>query len=135
MARYDGLAERQVHGDVRERRSQATHPAEVEPELVAHAPNQVWSWDITKLHGPAKWTYFYRYAIIDVYSRKSVGWMVASRESASLAEQLLGATIRSERVPAKQLTIHADRGASLASKPVALLLGDLGSPRPTADPA
>ncbi len=117
---------RQVHGDVRERRAQATHPAKVKPELVAHAPNQVWSWDITKLHGPAKWTYFYLYAIINVYSRKTVGWMVATRESASLAEQLLAAMIRAERVPAGQLTIHADCGSSMASKPVALLLADLG---------
>lgn len=117
---------RTVHGDVRERRAQATHPAHVKPELVAHGPNQVWSWDITKLHGPAKWTYFYLYAVIDVYSRKTVGWMVASRESATLAEQLLTATILTERVPAGQLTIHADRGSSMASKPVALLLADLG---------
>ncbi len=117
---------RQAHGDVRERRAQATHPAKVKPELVAHGPNQVWSWDITKLHGPAKWTYFYLYAVIDVYSRKTVGWMVASRESARLAEQLLAQTIRAERVPAGQLTIHADRGSSMASKPVALLLADLG---------
>ena len=117
---------RTVYGDVRERRAQATHPAHVKPELVAHGPNQVWSWDITKLHGPAKWTYFYLYAVIDVYSRKTVGWMVASRESATLAEQLLTATILTERVPAGQLTIHADRGSSMASKPVALLLADLG---------
>jgi len=115
-----------VHGDVRERRSQATHPAKVKPELVAHGPNQVWSWDITKLHGPAKWSYFYLYAILDVFSRKTVGWMVATRESAALAEQLLAATIKAEKVPAKQLTIHADRGSSMASKPVALLLADLG---------
>jgi uncharacterized membrane protein len=80
----------------------------------------------TKLHGPAKWTYFYLYAILAVYSRKTVGRMVASRESSSLAEQLLAATIRAERVPANQLTIHADRGSSMASKPVALLLADLG---------
>ena len=72
---------RTVHGDVRERRSQATHPAKVKPELVAHGPNQVWSWDITKLHGPAKWSYFYLYVILDVYSRKTVGWMLATRES------------------------------------------------------
>jgi putative transposase len=115
-----------VHGDVRERRSQASHPAKVKPELVAHGPNQVWSWDITKLHGPAKWSYFYLYAILDVFSRKTVGWMVATRESAALAEQLLAATIKAEKVPAKQLTIHADRGSSMASKPVALLLADLG---------
>jgi len=117
---------RTAHGDVRERRAQATHPAQVKPELVAHGPNQVWSWDITKLHGPAKWTYFYLYAVIDVYSRKTVGWMVATRESATLAEQLLTATILAEQVPAGQLTIHADRGSSMASKPVALLLADLG---------
>ena len=117
---------RTAHGDVRERRAQATHPAKVKPELVAHAPNQVWSWDITKLHGPAKWSYFYLYAILDVFSRKTVGWMVATRESAVLAEQLLAATIKAENVPSKQLTIHADRGSSMASKPVALLLADLG---------
>lgn len=117
---------RGAHGDVRERRSQATHPAKVKPELIATKPNEVWSWDITKLHGPAKWTYFYLYVIIDIYSRKTVGWMVASRESAVLAEQLLAATIAAENVPAGQLTIHADRGSSMASKPVALLLADLG---------
>jgi len=117
---------RTVHGDVRERRSQATHPAKVKPELVAHGPNQVWSWDITKLHGPAKWSYFYLYVILDVYSRKTVGWMLASRESATLAEQLIAATIKAENVPARQLTLHADRGSSMASKPVALLLADLG---------
>jgi len=100
--------------------------AKVKPELVAHGPNEVWSWDITKLHGPAKWSYFYLYAVLDVFSRKSVGWMVATRESAVLAEQLLAATIKAENVPAKQLTIHADRGSSMASKPVALLLADLG---------
>jgi putative transposase len=117
---------RGVHGDVRERRSQATHPATVKPELIATKPNEVWSWDITKLHGPAKWTYFYLYVIIDIYSRKTVGWMVATRESAALAEQLLATTIAAEHVAAGQLTIHADRGASMASKPVALLLADLG---------
>ncbi len=115
-----------VHGDVRERRSQATHPAKVKPELVAHGPNQVWSWDITKLHGPAKWTYFYLYVILDVFSRKTVGWMLATREAGALAEQLIAATIRAENVPARQLTLHADRGSSMASKPVALLLADLG---------
>ena len=115
-----------VHGDVRERRSQATHPTKVKPELVAHDPNEVWSWDITKLHGPAKWTYFYLYVVLDVFSRKTVGWMLATRESAILAEQLLSATILAENVPAGQLTLHADRGSSMASKPVALLLADLG---------
>ncbi len=117
---------RAKHGDVRERRSQATHPARVKPELVARKPNQVWSWDITKLHGPAKWTYYYLYVVIDVYSRKTVGWMCATRESAVLAERLLAETIAKENIDRAQLTIHADRGTSMASKPVALLLADLG---------
>ena len=117
---------RSVHGDVRERRAQATHPARVKPELIATKPNQVWSWDITKLHGPAKWTYFYLYVVMDVYSRKAVGWMVATRETADLAEALLAETIATEKVPAGQLTIHSDNGTSMASKTVALLLADLG---------
>jgi putative transposase len=117
---------RSAHGDVRERRSQATHPAKVKPELIATKPNEVWSWDITKLHGPAKWTYFYLYVIIDIYSRQTVGWMLASRESATLAESLLAQTIAAQNVPTGQLTVHADRGSSMASKPVALLLADLG---------
>jgi len=114
------------HGEVRERRRQATHPPRVKPELVAHTPNQCWSWDITKLHGPAKWTYFYLYSIIDIYSRYTVGWMVAARESAELAERLLADTIAKQNVDRAQLTIHADRGSSMASKPVAFLLADLG---------
>lgn len=113
-------------GEVRERRRQATHPARVKPELVATAPNQVWSWDITKLHGPAKWSYFYLYSIIDIHSRYIVGWMVATRESKELAERLLGDTIRKQGVSRGQLTIHADNGSSMASKPVAFLLADLG---------
>jgi len=79
-------------GEVRERRAQATHPAKVKPELVANAPNAVWSWDITKLRGPAKWTYYYLYVILDIFSRYVVGWMVASRESAALAEVLIRQT-------------------------------------------
>ena len=113
-------------GEVHERRRQATHPARVKPELVAQRPNQVWSWDITKLHGPAKWTYYHLYVIIDIYSRQVVGWMVASRESSVLAERLLAETIRRHGVDPAQLTIHADNGSSMASKPVALLLADLG---------
>ena len=113
-------------GEVHERRRQATHPARVKPELVAQRPNQVWSWDITKLHGPAKWTYYHLYVIIDIYSRQVVGWMVASRESSVLAERLLAETIRRHGVDPDQLTIHADNGSSMASKPVALLLADLG---------
>ena len=112
--------------EVRERRRQAVHPARVKPELIATAPNQVWSWDITKLHGPAKWSYFYLYSIIDIYSRYLVGWMVATRESKELAERLLADTIRKQRVARGQLTIHADNGSSMASKPVAFLLADLG---------
>jgi len=117
---------REAHGGVRERRRQATHPALVKPELVAHGPNQCWSWDITKLAGPAKWTYFYLYSIIDIYSRYTVGWMVATRESKELAERLLGDTIAKQNIERDQLTIHADRGSSMASKPVAFLLADLG---------
>ena len=112
--------------EVRERRRQATHPATVKPELVATGPNQVWSWDITKLLGPQKWTYFHLYVVIDIFSRYVVGWLLASRETAELAERLLAETIREQNVAVDQLTIHADRGTSMASKPVALLLADLG---------
>ena len=114
------------HGEVRERRRQATHPARVKPELVADAPNRVWSWDITKLHGPAKWTYYYLYSVIDIFSRYTVGWMVATRESAPLAERLLMETITKQGVDRRRLSIHADNGSSMASKPVAFLLADLG---------
>jgi putative transposase len=117
---------RDQHGQVRERRRQATHPPRVKPELVADGPNRCWSWDITKLTGPAKWTYFYLYSIIDIYSRYTVGWMLATRESKELAERLLGDTIAKQNIDRDQLTIHADRGSSMASKPVAFLLADLG---------
>lgn len=113
-------------GEVRERRRQAAHPTTVKPELLATAPNEVWSWDITKLVGPVKWTYFHLYVIIDIFSRYVPGWLLAHRESAELAERLLGETIRKQHILADQLTIHADRGTSMASKPVALLLADLG---------
>jgi putative transposase len=113
-------------GESRERRAQATHPAAVKPELVATAPNQVYSWDITKLRGPAKWTYYYLYVILDVFSRYAVGWMVATRESAALAEKLIAATCAKQGITRGQLTIHADRGSSMTSKPVAFLLADLG---------
>lgn len=114
------------HDEVRERRRQAVHPARVKPELVATKPNMCWSWDITKLHGPAKWTYFYLYVIIDIYSRYVVGWLLAERESATLAEQLLAASITKHDIDADTLTLHADNGSSMASKPVAFLLADLG---------
>jgi putative transposase len=113
-------------GEVRERRRQATHPAKVKPELVANGPNAVWSWDITKLRGPAKWTYYYLYVILDIFSRYVVGWMVASRESAALAEVLIRQTCAKQGIDRDQLTIHADRGSSMTSKPVVFLLADLG---------
>ena len=113
-------------GEVRERRRQATHPAKVKPELVASAPNVVWSWDITKLRGPAKWSYYYLYVILDIFSRYVVGWMVASRESAPLAEVLIRQTCTKQGIDHAQLTIHADRGSSMTSKSVTLLLADRG---------
>jgi len=115
-----------AHGEAGDRRRQATHPPKVKPELVAHAPNECWSWDITKLAGPVKWTYYYLYSIIDIYSRYTVGWMLATRESKELAERLLADTIAKQNIDRGRLTIHADRGSSMASKPVALLLADLG---------
>jgi putative transposase len=112
--------------EVKERRNQLSHPVYQKPELLATAPNQVWSWDITKLLGPAKWTYFYLYVILDIFSRYVVGWMVAPRESAALAEKLIKETCAKQNIEKGQLTIHADRGSSMRSKPVALLMADLG---------
>jgi len=120
---YRILAENQ---EVRERRDQLRHPQYQKPELLATAPNQVWSWDITKLLGPVKWTYFYLYVILDIFSRYVVGWMVADGESAALAGRLIADTCRKQNVSPGQLTLHADRGTSMTSKPVALLLADLG---------
>ncbi len=108
-----------------ERRDQFTHPSYHKPELLATRPNEVWSWDITKLLGPTKWTYFCLYVILDIFSRLVVGWMVAHQELATLAERLIADTIRKQNIPADQLTIHADRGTSMTSKPVALLLSIL----------
>lgn len=113
-------------GEVGERRDQATRPAHVKPELCATGARQVFAWDITKLHGPQKWTYFYLYVIIDIYSRYVVGWLVADRESSELARILLAETIRKERMDPTKLTVHSDRGSSMTSKPVAFLLADLG---------
>jgi putative transposase len=113
-------------GETRERRRQATHPAAVKPGLLATGPNQVYSWDITKLHGPAKWTCYYLYVILDIYSRYAVGWMIATRESAALAEKLIADTCRKQHIGRGQLTIHADRSSSMTSRPVAFLLADLG---------
>ena len=109
-------------GETRERRAQAVHPAAVKPELVATGPNQVYSWDITKLHGPAKWTYYQLYVIPGIYSRYAVGWMVATRESAALAEKLIAETCAKQGITRGQLSVHAGRGSSMTSKPVALLL-------------
>ncbi|MFT7487671.1 MAG: putative transposase [Candidatus Promineifilaceae bacterium] len=111
---------------VRERRNQRRHPEYTKPELLACAPNQVWSWDITKLKGPQKWSHFHLYVIMDIYSRCVVGWMVASRESASLAERLIMETCEKQGITKEQLTIHADRGTSMRSKLVAQLMADLG---------
>jgi putative transposase len=113
-------------GEVRERRDQLVHPAYAKPELLATGPGQLWSWDITKLLGPVKWTYFYLYVILDVFSRYVVGWMVADGESAELARRLIGDTCEKEKVRPGELTIHADRGSSMTSKPVAFLMADLG---------
>jgi putative transposase len=113
-------------GENHERRDQVRHPKYKAPELLATAPNQVWSWDITKLLGPAKWTYFYLYVILDIFSRYVVGWMIAPNESSALAKRLITETCEKQNVLPGQLTIHADRGSSMKSKPVALLLADLG---------
>ena len=114
------------HGGARERRNQLIHPAYTKPELLATAPNQVWSWDITKLKGPAKWTCFHLYVILDIFSRHVVGWLIAERESADLAEQLIADTVSRHDVQRGTLTLHADRGAAMRSKPVAALLAELG---------
>lgn len=115
-----------AEGGSRERRDQLRHPAYAKPQLLATGPNQVWSWDITKLLGPAKWTYFYLYVILDIYSRYVVGWMLAERESARLAERLIEETVAKQGVGPGQLTLHADRGSSMKSGLVAQMLADLG---------
>ena len=120
---YRILAE---NGGVGERRNQLRHPAYAKPELLATGPNQVWSWDITKLLGPAKWTYYYLYVILDIFSRYAVGWTVAYRESSALAKELIDHTCLKQEIGPDTLTVHADRGSSMTSKPVALLLADLG---------
>ena len=106
----------EAQGENRERRDQLTHPPYQKPELLATGPNQLWSWDITKLRGPAKWTFYYLYVILDVFSRYVVGWMLAYRETATLAERLIEHACRTQQIPPGQLTIHADRGSSMKSK-------------------
>jgi putative transposase len=113
-------------GETRERRDQLVHPSYTKPELLAERPNELWSWDITKLLGPAKWTYFYLYVILDVFSRYVVGWTIQYQESARIAEQLIAQAIAQQDIAPGQLTLHADRGPSMRSKPVAFLLADLG---------
>ncbi len=120
---YRILAENQ---QVRERRDQLCHPRYQAPELLATRPNEVWSWDITKLLGPTKWSYFYLYVILDIFSRYVVGWMVAYRESAQLAKRLIEQTLERQQIEPGSLTLHADRGSSMISKPVAFLLAELG---------
>ncbi len=115
-----------ANDEVRERRAQLRHPRYEAPELLATRPNQLWSWDITKLKGPTTWSYYYLYVIIDVFSRYVVGWMVAPRESAKLAEKLIAETCERQGILPGQLTVHADRGSSMRSKLVAQLLADLG---------
>jgi len=112
--------------EVKERRNQLRHPAYSKPELLAEAPNQVWSWDISKLKGPVKWVYFYLYVILDIYSRYVVGWLVASRESAALAQRLIEQTCKKQEIDPGQLVLHADRGSPMIAKTTAQLLATLG---------
>jgi putative transposase len=117
------------HGGVRERRDQLTHPAYERPELLAECPNELWSWDISKLLGPAKWTYHYLYVILDVFSRYVVGWTVQQRESAEVAKALIAQACEQQQIPPDQLILHADRGNAMRARPVAFLLADLGVTR------
>ena len=117
------------HDEVRERRNQLRHPVYQKPELLAERPNQVWSWDITKLMGPTKWSYFYLYVILDIFSRRVVAWCVAGAETAALFKPLFDAAVTKHQVPPGQLTLHADRGGPMKAKATALLLADLGVTR------
>jgi len=119
---------------VRERRNQLQHPQYAKPELVATAPNQVWSWDITKLLGPQKWTYYYLYVLLDLFSRYAVGWMVADRENSALAGRLIEETCNQQGVQPDMLTLHSDRGSPMTSKGTAQLLADLGVTRSLSRP-
>lgn len=124
-----------IQGSSRERRRQLTHPAYVKPELLAVTPNQVWSWDITKLKGPAKWTCFHLYVILDIFSRHVVGWLIAERKSADLAEQLIADSVSRHDVQRGMLALHADRGAAMRSKPGRPCWRTWTSPRATGDPS
>ena len=117
------------NGEVRERRRQATHPARVKPELVADRPLVVWSWDITKLRGPTKGVFYQLYVVMDIFSRYVVAWRLAPNESGELAEEMIAEAVARHQVPKGQLSIHADRGTSMTSKPVSDLLIRLGVER------
>ena len=119
---------------VRERRNQLTHPSYTKPELVATGPNEAWSWDITRLLGPKRWTYFYLYVLLDIFSRYVVGWMVAERESSALAARLIEQTCLKQGIEPQTLTLHSDRGAPMTSKCTAQLLADLGVTRSLSRP-
>ena len=123
MYRTPGVAENQ---QVCERRNQLRHPPYARPELLAAGPNQVWSWDITALRGPAKWSAFYLYDLMDVYSRYVVGWLIATTQSATLAEQLIAQSVAKHTIVPGQLTLHTDNGAPMKAKTVAQLMVDLG---------
>lgn len=114
------------HQEVRERRDQLRHPTYVKPELLATAPNQLWSWDITRLRGPLTWTYYYLYVMLDVFSRYAVGWLLAREESAALGQDLVASTCAKQQIQPGQLIIHADRGAPMTAKSMAMLMSDLG---------
>lgn len=122
------------YGEVQERRNQLQHPVYSKPELLATAPNQVWSWDITKLKGPFTWVYYYLYVILDIFSRYVVGWMIADRESGELAKELIAATCAKEGIDPDQLTLHSDRGSPMQSKTVGQLLTNLGVSKSLARP-
>ena len=124
-----------VVGENRERRRQRTHPARTKPELIARAPNQVWSWDITKLAGPERGVYYELFVIIDIYSRYVVAWCVAAAETGELAEAFIADALDHQGIRQHQLTLHADRGSSMTSKPVAQLLVDLGVARSHSRPS
>jgi putative transposase len=124
----------EAHDEVRERRNQLQHPTYSKPELLASAPNQVWSWDITKLKGPLTWSYFYLYVILDIFSRCVVGWLIAERETAQLAYRLIDQTCTRQGIARDTLTLHADRGAPMRSQTVAHLLADLGVTKSHARP-
>lgn len=114
------------HDEVRERRNQLRHPSYARPELLATGPNQLWSWDITRMRGPVTWSYYYLYVMLDVFSRYIVAWLLAEQESATLAQELVAAAYAKQTIEPGQLTIHADRGAPMMAKSMAMLMSDLG---------